>query len=114
MSVIGRVGLVPNAYKGTLKYYVNWETRGSRSAKLACKFEVLSLEKLGLAHSAQVEVVEAYAAYSMPLTTSPETEFDQVSYKFLHSNYQEKLQEEFALSFLTVLWHFGRSRQHRL
>jgi hypothetical protein len=38
--------------KGTLKYYVNWETRGSRSAKLACKFEVLAPGKLGLAHSA--------------------------------------------------------------
>jgi hypothetical protein len=48
MSVIGRVGLVPNAYKATLKYYVNWETRGSRSAKLACKFDVLSPGKVGV------------------------------------------------------------------
>jgi hypothetical protein len=60
-----------------------------------------------LAHTAQVEVVEAYATYSMPLTTTPETEFDQVSYKFLHLNYQEKLQEELAMSFsesVMALW----------
>ena len=40
MSVIGKVGLVPNAYKGTLKYYVDWASRGSRSARLACSFNV--------------------------------------------------------------------------
>jgi hypothetical protein len=40
MSVIGKIGLVPNPYKGTLKYYVDWETRGSRSALLACVFNV--------------------------------------------------------------------------
>jgi hypothetical protein len=39
-SVIGKIGLVPNPYKGTLKYYVDWETRGSRSAYLACVFDV--------------------------------------------------------------------------
>jgi hypothetical protein len=27
MSVIGKIGLVPNPYKGTLKYYVDWETQ---------------------------------------------------------------------------------------
>jgi hypothetical protein len=40
MSVIGKVGLVLYPYKGTLKYYVNWETRGSRLAHLACVFDV--------------------------------------------------------------------------
>jgi hypothetical protein len=40
MSVIDKIGLVPNPYKGTLKYYVDWETRGSRSAYLACVFDV--------------------------------------------------------------------------
>jgi predicted aspartyl protease len=40
MSVIGKIGLVPNPYKGTLKYYVDWETRGSKSAHLACVFDV--------------------------------------------------------------------------
>jgi hypothetical protein len=44
-------------------------------------------------------VVEAYTAYSMRLTTTPEMEFDQVFYKFLHSNYQDKLQEELVMSF---------------
>ena len=40
MSVIGKIGLVPNPYKGTLKYYVDWETQGSRSAHVACVFDV--------------------------------------------------------------------------
>jgi predicted aspartyl protease len=40
MSVIGKIGLVPNPYKETLKYYVDWETRGSRLAYLACVFDV--------------------------------------------------------------------------
>jgi predicted aspartyl protease len=40
MSVIGKIGLVPNPYKGTLKYYVDWKTQGSRSAHLACVFDI--------------------------------------------------------------------------
>jgi hypothetical protein len=40
MSVIGKIGSVPNPYKGTLKYYVDWETQRSRSAHLACVFDV--------------------------------------------------------------------------
>jgi hypothetical protein len=38
MSVIGRIGLVPNPYKGTVKYYVDWKTRRSRSAHLTWAF----------------------------------------------------------------------------
>jgi hypothetical protein len=40
MSVIGKIGLVPNPYKGTLKYYVDWKTRGSKTVHLACVFHV--------------------------------------------------------------------------
>jgi hypothetical protein len=47
MSVIGKIGLVLDPYKGTLKYYVDWETRGSRTAHLACVFDVELAEERG-------------------------------------------------------------------
>jgi hypothetical protein len=47
MSVIGKIGLVPNPYKGTLKYYVDWETQGSRSTHLACVFDANLVDRRG-------------------------------------------------------------------
>ncbi|GAQ93363.1 hypothetical protein KFL_014710010 [Klebsormidium nitens] len=41
MSVIGKVGLTANAYKGKMKYYKDWQTRGTTSVGIPAVFEVL-------------------------------------------------------------------------
>jgi predicted aspartyl protease len=72
MSVIGKIGLVPNPYKGTLKYYVDWETRGSRSARLACTFNVELGGRRNLARSTAYEIAESKAALVMPMESVPQ------------------------------------------
>jgi hypothetical protein len=72
MSVIGKIGLVPNPYKGTLKYYVDWETRGSRLAYLACVFDVqLGGKKKKSVRSTACEEVDSGAALAMPMMAMP-------------------------------------------
>jgi hypothetical protein len=63
MSVIGKIGLVPHPYKGTLKYYVDWETQGSRSAHLARVFDVElgRPERKSVRSTACEEVYSGYA-----------------------------------------------------
>jgi hypothetical protein len=77
MSVIGKIGLVPDPYKGTLKYYVDWETRGSRTAHLACVFDVeLGGRKKKLVRSTACEEVYSQSALVMPVMAMPRNDFD--------------------------------------
>jgi hypothetical protein len=77
MSVIGKIGLVPNPYKGTLKYYVDWETQGSRSAHLACVFDVEfgGPEKKSVRSTACEEVYNG-SALVMPIVDMPRNKFE--------------------------------------
>jgi predicted aspartyl protease len=68
ISVIGKIRLVPNLYKGTLKYYVDWETQGSRSAHLACLFDV----ELGRSERKLVRSTACEKVYSVGLFLAPQ------------------------------------------
>jgi predicted aspartyl protease len=77
MSVIGKIGLVPNPYKGTLKYYVDWETRGSRSAHLACVFDVeIGSKKRKSVRGTACEIADSKNALVMPMVAVPKNDFD--------------------------------------
>src|SRR3569833_3317958 len=76
MSVIGRVGLVPNPYKGTLKYYVDWATRGSRSAHLACTFPIEVGKRKMQPNSPAFEVIEGWFALAMPKDSVPTNDLE--------------------------------------
>jgi hypothetical protein len=77
MSVIGKIGLLPNPYKGTLKYYVDWETRGSRSAHLACVFDVeLGRSERKSVRSTACEEVYKGSALVMPIVDMPRNKFE--------------------------------------
>jgi predicted aspartyl protease len=76
MSVIGKIGLVPNPYKGTLKYYVNWETQGSRAAHLACVFDVeLGRRERKSVRSTACEEIYSGSALVMPIVDVPKNNF---------------------------------------
>jgi hypothetical protein len=76
-SRIGKIGLIPNPYKGTLKYYVDWETRGSRLAYLACVFDVeLDGKKRKSVRSTACEEVDSRAALAMPMMAMPKNDFE--------------------------------------
>jgi hypothetical protein len=77
MSAIGKIALVPDPYKGTLKYYVDWETRGSRTAHLACVFNVeIGRGKRKTFRSTACEEVDSQSALVMPTMAMPKTDFD--------------------------------------
>jgi hypothetical protein len=77
MSVIGKIGLVSNPYKGTLKYYVDWETQGCRSAHLACVFDVeLGRREKESVRSTACEEVYIGSALVMPVVDMPKTDFE--------------------------------------
>ena len=89
MSVIGKIGLVPNPYKGTLKYYVDWETRGSRSAYLACVFDVeLGSKKRKSVRSTACEEVDSRAALVMPMMAMPKNDFECWANRLQYQDYQ--------------------------
>jgi hypothetical protein len=70
--LIGKIGLVPNPYKGMLKYYVDWETQGSRSAHLACVFDVeLGRTERKSVRSTACEEVYSGSALVMPIVDMP-------------------------------------------
>jgi hypothetical protein len=76
-SVIGKIGLVPNPYKGTLKCYVDWETQGSRSAHLACVFDVeLGRPEKKSVRSTACEEVYSGSALVMPIVDMPRNKFE--------------------------------------
>jgi predicted aspartyl protease len=106
MSVIGKIGLVPNPYKGTLKYYVDWETRGSRSVHLACVFEVeigSKKRKSVRGRGTACEIADSRNALVMPMVAVPKNDFDCWANRLHYQNYQKQLADELALSFSSLV-----------
>ena len=100
MSVIGKIGLVPNPYKGTLKYYVDWETRGSRSAYLACVFDVeLGRIKRKSVRSSACEEIDSRTALVMPMVAAPTNEFECWASRLHYQDYNRQLTDELTQSF---------------
>jgi hypothetical protein len=99
MSVISKIGLVPNPYKGTLKYYVDWETQGSRSAHLACVFDVEfgRLEKKSV-RSVVCEEVYSGSALVMPIVDMPKNKFECWANRLHYQYYHRQGVRELALS----------------
>jgi hypothetical protein len=69
MSVLGKIGLTANPYKGRVKYYVNWKKPNARKAYLKSTFPVdRPLPALAASNLGQViEVVNAASAVQLPL-----------------------------------------------
>jgi predicted aspartyl protease len=100
MSVIGKIGLVPNPYKGTLQYYVVWETRGSRSAYLACVFDVeLGGKKRKSVRSTACEEVKSRAALAMPMMAMPKNDFEYWANRLQYQDYNRQFVDELSNSF---------------
>jgi hypothetical protein len=99
MSVIGKIGLVPNPYKGTLKYYVDWETRGSKSAQLACVSDVeFGNRKRKSGRSTACEEVDSKAALVMPTGDIPKNDVECWANRLHYQDYQKHLVDELASS----------------
>jgi hypothetical protein len=104
MSVISKIGLVPNPYKGTLKYYVNWETRGSRSAHLACVFDVdIGSKKRKSVRGTACEIADSKNALVMPIVAVPKNDFDCWANHLHYQEYQKQLADELALSLSSLV-----------
>jgi hypothetical protein len=100
MSVIGKLGLVPNPYKGTLKYYVDWETRGSRLAYLACVFDVqLGGKRKKWVRSTACEEVDSRAALAMPTMAMPKNDFEYWANRLQHQDYNKQLVDKLSNNF---------------
>jgi hypothetical protein len=69
MSVLGKIGLTANPYKGRVKYYVNWKEPNAWKAYLKSTFPVdRPSPALAASSSGQViEVVNAASAVQLPL-----------------------------------------------
>jgi hypothetical protein len=69
MSVLGKIGLTANPYKGRVKYYVNWKEPNARKAYLKITFPIdRPLSAFTASSSEQViEVVNAASAVQLPL-----------------------------------------------
>jgi predicted aspartyl protease len=99
ISVIGKIALVPNPYKGTLKYYVDWETQGLRSAHLACVFDVElgRLERKSV-RSTACEEVYIGSALVMPIVDMPRNKFECWANRLHYQDYHIQFVKELALS----------------
>jgi hypothetical protein len=77
MSVLGKIGLTANPYKGRVKYYVNWKEPNARKAYLKSTFPVDRPSPAFAASSSGqvIEVVNAASAWFsfQFLWTAPET-----------------------------------------
>jgi hypothetical protein len=86
MSVLGKIGLTANPYKGRVKYYVNWKEPNARKAYLKSTFPVdrPSLACAASSSSGQViEVVNAASAVQLPLPLdSPQDGFATTGTQF--------------------------------
>jgi hypothetical protein len=103
MSVIGKIALVPNPYKGILKYYVDWETRGLRSAHLACVFDVkIGSKKRKSVRGTACEIADSRNALVMPMVAVPKNDFDCWANRLHYQDYQKQLADELALSFFVA------------
>jgi len=97
MSVLGKVGITANPYKGRVKYYVNWREPNARKAYLRSTFSVEDPLPVTVASgSGQViEVVNAASAVQLPLPLdSPRNGFDTTSTQFRIRAHREQLTPE--------------------
>jgi hypothetical protein len=85
ISVLGKIGLTANPYKGRVKYYVNWKEPNARKAYLKSTFSVdrpspaFAASSLGQV----IEVVNAAGAVQLPLPLdSPRNGFATTSTQF--------------------------------
>jgi hypothetical protein len=99
MSVIGKIGLVLNPYKGTLKYYVDWKTQGVRTAHLACVFDVeLGRRERKSVRSTACEEIYSGSALVMPIVDVPKNNFECWANRLHYQDYHRQLVSELALS----------------
>jgi hypothetical protein len=85
MSVLGKIGLTTNPYKGRVKYYVNWREPNARKAYLKSTFPAdRPSPAFAASGSGQViEVVNAASAVQLPLPLdSPRNGFATTSTQF--------------------------------
>jgi hypothetical protein len=104
MSVIGKIGLVPDPYKGTLKYYVDWETRGSRTAHLACVFDAeIGGRKRKTFRNTACEEVYSQSALVMPTMAMPKTDFHCWANRLHCQEYWKQLVDDLTLGCLQLV-----------
>jgi hypothetical protein len=100
MNVIGKFGLVSNPYKGTIKYYVDWEIRGPRLAYRACVFDVeLGGKKRKSVRSTACEEVDSRAAFAMHMMAMPKNDFEFWANRLQYQYYYRQLVDELSNTF---------------
>jgi hypothetical protein len=98
MSVIGKIELVLNPNKGTLKYYVDWERQGFKSAHLACVFHVeRGRKERETVRSTSYEEVYSGSALVMPMVEVPKNKFECWASRFQYQDYHRQLVPKLAL-----------------
>jgi predicted aspartyl protease len=106
MSANGKIKLVPDPYKGILKYYVDWETRGSRTAhsSLACVFDVeIGGRKRKTFRSTAYEEVYSQSALVIPTMAMLKTDLDCWANRLHCQEYQKQLVDKLALGFMQLV-----------
>jgi hypothetical protein len=97
MSVLGKIGMTANPYKGRVKYYVNWKEPNARKAYLKSTFPVdWPSPAFAASSSGQViEVVNAASAVQLPLPLdSPRNGFATTSTQFRLRAHRSQLTPE--------------------
>ena len=97
MSVLGKIGLTANPYKGRVKYYVNWREPNARKAYLRSTFPVDRPSPAFAASSTGqvIEVVNAASAVQLPLPLdSPRNGFATTSTQFRLRAHRSQLTPE--------------------
>jgi hypothetical protein len=85
ISVLGKIGLTANPYKGSVKYYVNWKEPNERKAYLKSTFSIDRPSSAFAASSSGqvIEVVNAARAVQFPLPLdSPRNGFATTSTEY--------------------------------
>jgi hypothetical protein len=97
MSVLGKIGLTNNPYKGRVKYYVNWREPNTRKAYLKSTFRVdRPLPAFAASGSGQViKIVNAASAVQLPLSLDgPRNGFATTSTQFRLRAHRNQLTPE--------------------
>jgi hypothetical protein len=97
MSVLRKIGLTTNPYKGRVKYYVNWREPNARKAYLRSTFPVDRPSPAFTASSSGqvIEVVNAASAVQLPLPLdSPRNGFATTSTQFRLRAHRSQLAPE--------------------
>jgi hypothetical protein len=100
MSVLGKIGLTANPYKGRVKYYVKWKEPNARKAYLKSTFPVDRPSPASAASTSGqvIEVVSAASAAQLPLPLdSPRNGFATTSTQFRLRAHRSQLTPELTL-----------------